>query len=138
MALVARLALISVGVGVLGCSEPATLIGNACEAGITATVTRTAPPEFEWTPACDIGTLYVTTEAGDPAWQVSSEPQADFTPTNQIHSGVVYGVLPPKTQAFTEATALVPGQIYRVNLSVTDSQGHRTRVGSATFSLPAE
>jgi hypothetical protein len=103
-----------------------------------ATVSQTTPSEFRWTPACDVGTIYVTTDAGEPMWQVSSEPQADFTPTNQIHSGVVYGVLPPQTQAAIEAKALMPGQRSRVNLIVTDSHGNDTPVGAVTFSLPTE
>jgi hypothetical protein len=138
MPLIARLALWSVGIGVVGCSEPAALVGNACQAAVTPTVSETAPPEFRWAPACDVGTVVVTTEAGQPMWQISSEPQADFTPTNQIHSGVTYGVLPPGTQAFIEATGLVVGQTYRVNLSVTNSQGAATHVGATTFSLRAE
>ena len=138
MTLVARLAVITLGVGVLGCSEPATLIGNACEAGIAPTVSQTAPPEFQWTPACDIGTLLVTTEAGDPVWQVSSDPQADHTPTNRIHRGVIYGVLPPESYTSIEPKALVPGQTYRLNLIVTDSQGEETHVGAVIFTLPAQ
>jgi hypothetical protein len=93
---VVRVARCVMSVGVLGCSEPATLIGNACQPGVTLTVSQTAPPEFAWTPSCDVGTLRVTTEVGNPMWQIGSEPQADFTPTNQIHSGVLYGVVPPK------------------------------------------
>ncbi len=70
-----RLALFSLSVGVPACSEPATLMGNPCQAGVMATVSQTTPPEFRWTPACDVGTIYVTTEAGEPMWQLSSEPQ---------------------------------------------------------------
>jgi hypothetical protein len=138
MVQLARLALFGSSIGILGCSEPATLIGNACKPGVTPTVSQSAPAEFQWTPACDVGTVVVTSEAGHPMWQVSSDPQADFTPTNEIHSGLVYGVAPPKTHAFIDATALVPGQVYRVALIVTDSRGNDTGVGNTTFSAPAE
>jgi hypothetical protein len=135
---IARLPLWCMSLGALGCSDPATLIGNACEPGVALTVSVTAQPEFRWAPDCDVGTLYVTTEAGNPMWQIGSEPQAGFTPTNQIQSGVIYGTLPTKTQAFIEAVPLEPGQTYRVTLFVTDSHGEHTGVGNTTFSAPAE
>jgi hypothetical protein len=132
-----RAALWSMSVGLAACSEPATLVGNACRAEVTPTASQSAPPEFRWTPECDVGTIVVTSEAGNPIWQIGSDPLADFTPTNQIHSGVIYGVLPPHTQAFTEPSDLVPGQTYRLNLIVTNSQGEDMHVGAIAFTLPA-
>jgi hypothetical protein len=125
-------------VGVAGCSEPATPISNACRSDVAPTVVTTTPPEFRWTPECDSGTVFVTTEAGNPMWQIGSEPQADFTPTNQIHSGVIYGVLPPNTWVAIEPSDLVPGQAYRLNLIVINSEGEDTHVGTVIFTIPAE
>jgi hypothetical protein len=135
---VARLPVWCLSLGALGCSDPATLSGDACEPGVALTVSATAQAEFRWAPDCDVGTLYVTTEAGNPMWQISSEPQADFTPTNEIQSGVMYGTLPTKTRALIEAVPLEPGQTYRVILFVTDSHGEQSGVGNTTFSAPAE
>jgi hypothetical protein len=113
--------------GALGCSDAATVIGNACEPEVALTVGATAPPEFTWVPACDVGTVYVTTEAGNPMWQIRSEVQADLTPTNQIRSGVVYSTVPAKAQHFLDPVPLEAGQTYRVVLFVTDSHGDDTR-----------
>jgi hypothetical protein len=54
-----------------------------------------------------------------------------------MHSGVVYGVAPPTTRVAIEPSELLPGQTYRLNLIVTDSQGEDTHVGAVTFTLPA-
>jgi len=124
--------------GALGCGEPATLIGDACTPEVAFTVVATAPPEFRWTPACEVGTLYVITEFGNPMWQISSKPQADLTPTNHIQSGVVYGNVPMTAQQFGDLAPLEGGQTYRVALSVTDSEGERSQVGEATFTVPGE
>ena len=121
----------------LGCSDPALPTG-ACESGVALTVSATAQPEFRWVPECGVGALYVTTEAGNPMWQINSKPQPDFTPTNDIQSRVVYGTMPTKTQALIEAVPLEPGQTYRVILFVTDGQGEQTRGGNTTFLAPAE
>ncbi len=128
----------SLAVSTLGCSEPATVIGNACAPEVTITVVATAPPEFRWAPACDVGTVFVISEVGAPMWQISSKPQADLTPTNHIQSGVVYGTVPASAQQFGELVALAPGEIYRMALRVTDSEGEPTQVGEATFSGPSE
>jgi hypothetical protein len=138
MAHIARRLLWSTACAALGCSEPATLIGNACEPEVAFTVAATTPPEFRWMPACDVGTLYVITEVGSPMWQISSKPAADLTPTNHIQSGVVYGAVPTTAQQFGDLAPLESGQTYRVALSVTDSEGVRTQVGQATFTAPSE
>jgi hypothetical protein len=131
-------ALALVSVGLVGCSDP-TLVGNACQPGVTATVNQTTPPTFDWTPVCDVGTVLVTTEAGDLVWQLNSDPLADGTPTNGIHGGVVYGVAPPNAHTFGDppAPGLVPGAVYAVYLNVIDSQGRDTNVGGTTFSIAA-
>src|SRR5919199_2777434 len=99
MSLHGRLTLWGMSMGLTACGEPATLVGNACHSEVTPTVSDSVPPEFRWTPECDIGTVFVTTEAGNPMWQISSQPRDEVTPTNEIHSGVIYGVLPPNSQA---------------------------------------
>lgn len=125
-------------VGVLGCSESATFLGNACEPSVAVVVAGTTPPAFTWAPDCAVGTLYITTDVGNAMWLISSDPEADLTPTNRIASGVVYGVVPAGAQQFGDLVALEAGQQYRVFLSVTDSHGDRTRVGAGTFGAPSE
>ena len=135
---IARRLLWCTTLGALGCDEPAALVGNACKPEVAFTVVATSPPEFRWTPACDVGTLYVITEFGSPMWQIDSKPQADLTPTNHIQSGVVYGTVPTTAQQFGDLAPLETGQTYRVALSVTDSEGEPTQVGEATFRAPGE
>ena len=80
----------------------------------------------------------MTTEAGNPLWSIVSDPEADFTPTNQIRSGVVYGIVPEQAHQFGELEPLSAGQAYRVFLHVVDSHGEDTLVGSGLFQVPAE
>jgi hypothetical protein len=122
----------------LGCSDPPTFIGDACQSDIAITVSAATGPQFDWTPTCAVGILHVTTEAGDPMWSISSKPQADFTPTNRIQGGVMYGTVPPDAQQVVQVVPLVPGETYRVLLDVINSEGEITLVGKNTFSGPAE
>jgi hypothetical protein len=138
MLYIARLRLGLVVLGTLGCNDPAFLEGDACESGLAITVSAAAQPEFAWTPACAVGTLYVTTAEGSPMWQISSAPRPDLTPTNRIESGVTYGSTPAAAQEFLAPVALEPGQSYHIVLSVTDSHGERSQVGDTTFSAPSE
>jgi hypothetical protein len=137
MAWMAKVTLRTLSLSLAACSEPPTLLGDACTSEVVVTVTEAAPPVVQWAPECEVGTLYVTTDAGTPVWQIHSVPEADLTPTNHIQPGVVYGVLPPQTQVFIGPTDLVADQAYHLSLIVTNSQGDDTTVGMGTFTFRA-
>jgi hypothetical protein len=121
-----------------GCRDDPFTAGNACEPTVSITVSPSSAPEFTWQPACGVSSLHVVREAAGTMWQVSSNPQPDFTPTNEIQSGVVYGQVPEGAREFIPAEPLQVGQAYHVVLSITDSQGNRTQVGAASFTGVAE
>jgi hypothetical protein len=85
-----------------------------------------------------VGSLYVSTEAGNPAWSIESNPQGGSLPTNLTQSGVIYGTVPPQAHEFIPSVPLVSGQTYRILLYVTNSQGEATEVGRSHFDTPAE
>jgi hypothetical protein len=124
--------------GCAGCREPATLSGDACGPETAIAADAGIPPTLTWVPDCAVGSLAVTTEAGNPMWQVNSDPEADHTPTNRIRSGVVYGVVPEQAHQFADLVPLASGQAYRVFLRVVDSRGDNTLVGTGMFEVPAE
>jgi hypothetical protein len=124
--------------GAAGCSDPATVVGDACAAEVTLMASPTLPPTLTWTPDCAVGTLSVTTEPGDLLWTIFSEPQPDLTPTNQIRSGVIYGIVPAESRQSREPVPLTPGQSYRVILHVIDSHGDDTLVGTDLFGVPTD
>jgi hypothetical protein len=124
--------------GSTGCGEPATLSGDACVPETAVAASAAVAPALTWVPDCGVGSLSVTTEAGDLMWSISSDPEADRTPTNRIRSGVIYGVVPQEAHQFGELAPLSVGQAYRVFLRVVDSRGDITLVGSGMFQVPAE
>ncbi len=124
--------------GSAGCGDPATVIGDACGPETAVAATAALPPTITWTPDCAVGSLSVTTEAGDPLWSIVSDPEANLTPTNHIRSGVVYGVVSQQAHQFGELEPLSAGHEYRVFLRVVDSRGESTLVGSGLFQVPAE
>ena len=69
---------------------------------------------------------------------IASESQPDLTPTNQIRSGVIYGIVPAESPQFREPVSLTPGQTYRVILHVIDSHGDDTLLGTGLFGVPTE
>ena len=71
-------------------------------------------------------------------WSITSDPEADLTPTNRIRSGIIYGVVPPQAHQFGELVPPTAGQAYRVFLRVVDSRGETTLVSTGAFEIPAE
>jgi hypothetical protein len=132
-----RLTLSIVVLSALGCNDDATIAGDACEPNVSLSVSSTPVPEFTWQPDCGIGVLHVTAEGGGTVWQINSNPQSDFTPTNDIRSGVTYGTVPAGAQEFIPAAPLESGQVYQVYLNVSDSQGESIPVGTSTFTAGA-
>jgi hypothetical protein len=121
----------------VACTSEPTTLGNACEPGLSISISTSAAPEFTWQPQCAVGTLHVAKEGAGIAWQINSNSRADFTPHNQIESGVVYGVVPAGAHEFALAQPLEAGKTYRLFLNVTDSQGNQQEVGAATFTAMA-
>jgi hypothetical protein len=125
--------------GAAGCRDAASVLGDACEPEVSVAATAGLSPTLTWTPDCAVGSLMVTTEPGDLLWHISSEPEANFTPTNRIRSGVTYGTVPELArQTGDRAVPLSAGQTYRVVLHVIDSQGQTTLVGKGLFEASAE
>jgi hypothetical protein len=128
----------SILLGSTGCREPATLSEDACGPETAVAASAALSPAFTWVPDCAVGSVSVTTDAGDPMWSIRSDPEADLTPANRIRSGVIYGVIPQQAQQFGELVPLAADQAYRVFLRVVDSRGDNTLVGTGTFEVPAE
>jgi len=122
---------------VAGC-DSAGFLGPACQPGLVVAVTDSPQPAFTWTPECEVGTVYVTTDVGNAMWTISSVPESDLTPTNRIASGVLYGVLPAEAEQFGDLKPLEAEHQYHVFLGVTDTQGRSTQVGEAAFTIPSE
>jgi hypothetical protein len=133
-----RLLGFSILFGATGCREPATLSGDACGPATDLAASAALPPALTWVPDCAVGSLSVTTDAGDLMWSIHSEPEADLTPANRIRSGIIYGMVPEQAQQFGELVPLTAGQSYRVFLRVVDSRGDNTVVGTGMFEVPAE
>ena len=125
-------------VGSTGCGDPATVGEDACAPETAVTATAALAPTFTWLPDCAVGSLAVTTEAGDPLWSITSDPEADLTPSNRIRSGVTYGIVPKDADQFGDLVPLTAGQAYQVLLRVTDSRGDVTLVGTGSFEVSVE
>lgn len=119
-----------------GCGSDAPLLpAEACTVEVDVAVGEGLTPGITWVPDCGVGTLQVTSLSGDGlVWSISGVPEADLVPTNPIHSGVVYGRLPPGTRQFTDLVPLQTGHTYALGLHVIDREGTSTLVGSTTFS----
>lgn len=130
-----QLAVAALLTSVWGCSSPFAPLDHVdgCSATTLGPLAGTVP-QVTWSGGCKVAVLLVEPVASDgavgtPVWHVWGAADAGGGPNNLIQSGVRYGETPRFARVVVPPTALVRGQLYRVELRVTSIA---TRITGAT------